>query len=156
PTSPGASPSAHGRPGSCPSRSSWLPSSGASGVVGIGPGSGPGRTGLPPPPGCRGTPTNTPGGAPPAGRRGRRRPRGLGRGVRSPDRVTRGRTSVGLRVRLRHGAREVVHDHLLVADHPRVVSGRADEDVAGAHLALGAVVHPDVHAALNDEAVVVN
>ncbi len=36
------------------------------------------------------------------------------------------------------------------------MSGRADEDVAGAHLALGAVVHADAHPARDDVAVVVD
>src|SRR2546421_5346665 len=53
--------------------------------------------------------------------------------------------SLGLRVP--GEATEVDADARLVADHPGVVPGRDCDDVAGAALALAAVVHLDVHPA---------
>ncbi|EKX64324.1 hypothetical protein STRIP9103_09062, partial [Streptomyces ipomoeae 91-03] len=61
-----------------------------------------------------------------------------------------------LGVLLCHRSGEVEHHTLLVAHDPRVVAGRAHEDVAGSHLALSAVVHTDLQAALEDVTVVVD
>src|SRR5205807_288552 len=49
-------------------------------------------------------------------------------------------------------AAEVEQDATLVADDPRVVSGRHVKDVSGAELALAAVVHPQRHLAGQDVA----